>query len=45
VVVTIPQKSIPELPSDLFADTGAEVVVVDTGNYYPQRDGRIEAIE
>jgi predicted dinucleotide-binding enzyme len=45
VVVTIPQKSIPELPSDRFADTGAEVVVVDTGNYYPQRDGPIEAIE
>ena len=46
VVVTIPQKNIPSLPADLFADTGPEVVVVDTGNYYPrQRDGRIEAIE
>jgi predicted dinucleotide-binding enzyme len=30
----------------LFADTPDQVVVVDTGNYYPrQRDGRIEAIE
>jgi 8-hydroxy-5-deazaflavin:NADPH oxidoreductase len=46
VVVTIPEKSIPSLPAELFADTDEKVVVVDTGNYYPrQRDGRIEAIE
>ena len=46
VVVTIPMKSIPELPKDLFAAAGARTVVVDTGNYYPQqRDGRIDAIE
>jgi hypothetical protein len=45
VVVTIPQKNVPALPSNLFADAGEELVVVDTGNYYPQRDGRIEAIE
>ncbi len=44
VVVTIPERSIPELPANLFADA-AETVVVDTGNYYPQRDGRIEEIE
>jgi predicted dinucleotide-binding enzyme len=46
VVVTIPEKNIPSLPAGLFADTPDQVVVVDTGNYYPrQRDGRIEAIE
>jgi len=46
VVVTIPEKNIPSLPTDLFAGTAASVVVVDTGNYYPQqRDGRIEGIE
>ena len=46
VVVTIPEKNIPNLPAGLFADTPDQVVVVDTGNYYPrQRDGRIEAIE
>jgi len=46
VVVTIPENNIPSLPTDLFAGTAASVVVVDTGNYYPQqRDGRIEAIE
>jgi predicted dinucleotide-binding enzyme len=46
VVVTIPQQNVPSLPSDLFAGVGDDVVVVDTGNYYPQqRDGRIDAIE
>ncbi|MDB4870549.1 MAG: putative dinucleotide-binding enzyme [Gemmatimonadales bacterium] len=45
VVVTIPLKSVPLLPRDLFANTPASVVIVDTGNYYPQRDGQIEAIE
>jgi 8-hydroxy-5-deazaflavin:NADPH oxidoreductase len=46
IVVTIPEKNIPNLPDDLFAATPQTVVVVDTGNYYPrQRDGRIEGIE
>ena len=46
VIVTIPEKNIPNMPADLFADAPKRVVVVDTGNYYPrQRDGRIEAIE
>ena len=45
VVVTIPQKSIPRLPAGLFDGVPDDVVVVDTGNYYPQRDGRIDAIE
>lgn len=45
-MVRIPEKSVPELPSDLFVGVGGDVVVVDTGNYYPQRrDGRIDAIE
>jgi 8-hydroxy-5-deazaflavin:NADPH oxidoreductase len=43
VIVTIPQKAVPELPRGLFA--GSTAVVVDTGNYYPARDGRIDAIE
>jgi 8-hydroxy-5-deazaflavin:NADPH oxidoreductase len=46
VVVTIPEKNIPNLPRGLFAAVPETVVVVDTGNYYPrQRDGRIEGIE
>jgi 8-hydroxy-5-deazaflavin:NADPH oxidoreductase len=46
VVVTIPERNIPDLPKGLFANVPASVVVIDTGNYYPrQRDGRIEEIE
>ena len=46
VIVTIPEKNIPHLPADLFAGVPDSVVVVDTGNYYPQqRDGRIDGIE
>lgn len=45
VVVTIPERHVPDLPDDLFADADG-LAVVDTGNYYPrQRDGRIAAIE
>ncbi len=33
------------MPRDLFAGVPADVVVIDTGNYYPTRDGRIAAIE
>ena len=33
------------MPKDLFAGVPDSVVVVDTGNYYPQRDGRIGGIE
>lgn len=46
VVVTIPEKNILKLPTDLFNGVSDKVVVVDTGNYYPQqRDGRIPGIE
>lgn len=46
VIVTIPQKAITDLPPGLFDDVPADVVVVDTGNYYPEfRDGHIGAID
>ncbi len=46
VIVTIPEAKIRQLPQDLFAGVRADVVIVDTGNYYPrQRDGRIDEIE
>ena len=46
VIVTIPEKNIPNLPKDLFASAPEGLVVVDTGNYYPkQRDGLIAEIE
>ena len=43
VIIAVPEKSVPELPRDVLAASSA--VVVDTGNYYPSRDGRIAGIE
>lgn len=45
VIVTIPEKNVPSLPASLFDGVPDDVVVVDTGNYYPQRDGRIDPVE
>ncbi|MFJ2605682.1 NADPH-dependent F420 reductase [Streptomyces sp. NPDC087425] len=46
VVVTVPLKAVPGLPSGLLDGAADGVAVIDTGNYYPQqRDGRIAAIE
>jgi hypothetical protein len=46
VIVTIPEYRVSKLPADLFRGVAADVVVVDTGNYYPrERDGRIDQIE
>ncbi|HTV91964.1 MAG TPA: NADPH-dependent F420 reductase [Verrucomicrobiae bacterium] len=46
IIVTIPESKIPSLPQGLLGDLGPYVVVVDTGNYYPQqRDGYIAQIE
>ncbi len=46
VVVTIPEGHVADLPKNLFSETPAQTVVIDTGNYYPrERDGRIEPIE
>jgi len=41
VVLAVPLKAVPALPA---GDIGA-TVVVDANNYYPGRDGRIDAIE
>ncbi|HKW26114.1 MAG TPA: NAD(P)-binding domain-containing protein [Terriglobales bacterium] len=46
VIVTIPEAKIRDLPKSLFEGVPPDVVVIDTGNYYPrERDGRIEEIE
>jgi predicted dinucleotide-binding enzyme len=46
VVVTIPEKDVPDLPDNLLEEAADDVVVIDTGNYGPkQRDGRIDEIE
>jgi 8-hydroxy-5-deazaflavin:NADPH oxidoreductase len=43
VIIAVPEKAVPRLPRDILAASSA--VVVDTGNYYPSRDGRIAEIE
>ena len=46
IIVSIPQKSIADLPKKLFEDIPGDTVVIDTGNYYPGlRDGAIPALE
>jgi predicted dinucleotide-binding enzyme len=45
VIVTIPERAVQDLPRDLFEGVPDDVVVIDTGNYYPSRDGKISAIE
>jgi predicted dinucleotide-binding enzyme len=41
VVVTIPLKSVPHVPTEPLAGK----VVIDTCNYYPQRDGQIPELD
>ncbi len=45
VIIAIPQKSIENLPMDLFENSPRQLIVVDTGNYYPLRDGNIGALD
>lgn len=44
VVVTVPLKAVPDLPKGFLDGAAENVAVIDTGNYYPGRDGRIDAI-
>src|SRR3954466_13987118 len=43
VVITIPERAVPDLPRDLFADVPAQIVVIDTGYEGRRRDGRSSA--
>lgn len=45
VIVSIPMKGFAALPAGLFDNVPEDVVIVDTANYYPKRDGLIEALE
>src|SRR5882762_4784053 len=46
IIVSLPQKNVPALPRDLFKGLPGDVVVIDTGNYYPGlRDGAIPALD
>jgi hypothetical protein len=43
--ITIPMKSVPSLPKDLLSDLPSSSLIIDTGNYYPLRDGVIPEIK
>ncbi|MGW1784013.1 NADPH-dependent F420 reductase [Streptomyces sp. NPDC002143] len=45
VVVAVLLKALPALPAGLLKEAAPGVTVIDTGNYYPQRDGRIAAVD
>ncbi|GGW53584.1 hypothetical protein FHS32_004936 [Streptomyces albaduncus] len=44
VILSVPLNSLPRI-APLIAGLPADTVVIDTSNYYPHRDGRIEAID
>ncbi len=41
IIVSVPTTAIPELDKGLFNDLPKNVIIVDTSNYYPFRDGEI----
>lgn len=45
VVITIPEKAIPQFNASILETRAEGAPIIDTGNYYPGRDGRIDAIE
>ena len=45
VVIAIPLIEVLKLPKELFENASASITIIDTCNYYPIRDGRIEDIE
>lgn len=44
-VITIPFGKVADLPKDLFKDLDSGVPIIETMNYFPNRDGIIEEIE
>lgn len=44
IILSLPLKAIPDV-KPLLAGVPTETVVVDTSNYYPGRDGTVDAIE
>src|SRR5437764_1761369 len=45
VVITIPEKAIPDFDASILDARADGAPVIDTGNYYPGRDGLLDAIE
>jgi predicted dinucleotide-binding enzyme len=45
VIVTVPLRAVADLPKGLLDTAAPGAVVIDTNNYYPQRDGQIAPID
>lgn len=45
LVITIPMKSVLSLPKNLLDHLPSTSPIIDTGNYYPLRDGRMPEID
>jgi predicted dinucleotide-binding enzyme len=44
LIISLPIKAMPSI-RDIINQVGEKVIIVDTSNYYPFRDGKIEEIE
>jgi predicted dinucleotide-binding enzyme len=45
VIVALPLTAVAALPKGILDSARPDAAVIDTGNYYPQRDGQIEPID
>ena len=45
LVIAIPMANVPALPKDVLLGLPRKSPIIDTGNYYPLRDGKIPEIE
>src|SRR4051812_35280603 len=45
IIFSMPFKSYRDLPQNLLKEVAQDVVVMDTSNYYPFRDGEIAELE
>ena len=45
LIIAVPMKSVSSLPQGLLVNLPAASPIIDTGNYYPLRDGRIDALD
>lgn len=44
LIISLPTKAMPSI-RNIIDQVGEEVIIVDTSNYYPFRDDKIEEIE
>jgi 8-hydroxy-5-deazaflavin:NADPH oxidoreductase len=44
IIFSIPFKAYKDLPKNLLQDVAQEVVIMDTSNYYPMRDGELPSL-